>query len=379
MSDCDFPLIREYLQLGHNVEYYISIVNNKRCGGLFNIKSKQPFHGIVCAKNIPEMQIYANYLDLKRVYAVFRSNKLYDWHNWRVYFQLIRRIRRHKADVIHLDNILGLSECLLYIFIRKSILTVHDPFMHSGEYTHLSELKRKIIFHLTPKLILLNQRQRTAFVNHYHLRNKLILNNYLGAYNCLNFLAKHYPINSTSLNNYILFFGHISPYKGIDILCKAMVEVHDILPELHCIIAGRGTLNFDYSPYKNLSYIHFENRFIESDELIQLITHSLFVVCPYKDATQSGVISSAFAFNKPVLATNVGGIGETVENNRTGILIQANDTTALSNAIIQLIKNKQLLNSLSSNIKNLYTNGERSWKQIAIKNIEFYSKKINIK
>ena len=57
------------------------------------------------------------------------------------------------------------------------------------------------------------------------------------------------------------------------------------------------------------------------DELSALIQESSFVVCPYKDATQSGVVMSAYALKKPVIATRVGGLVEMVEDKKTGLLV----------------------------------------------------------
>ena len=83
----------------------------------------------------------------------------------------------------------------------------------------------------------------------------------------------------------------------------AFVKIHDTYPDVKLIVAGGGEFCFDDSLYKNLDYIEFRHRFIPDTELIDLIKHCKFMVCPYTDATQSGVIMSAFAFNVPVLAT----------------------------------------------------------------------------
>ena len=78
-------------------------------------------------------------------------------------------------------------------------------------------------------------------------------------------------------------------------------------------MAGGGKFHFDVSEYEALDYIGIRNRFIPDDEMVALIKNCAFMVCPYTDATQSGVIMSAFAFNKPVIATDVGGLPEMVK------------------------------------------------------------------
>ena len=115
------------------------------------------------------------------------------------------------------------------------------------------------------------------------------------------------------------------PYKGLDYLLPAMQHVHQQCPDCKLIVAGGGTFHFDITPYHTLSYIDVRNRFIPDSELVALIQHAAFMVCPYTDATQSGVIMSAYAFEKPVIATNVGGLPEMVSHQHYGLIIKERD------------------------------------------------------
>lgn len=120
-----------------------------------------------------------------------------------------------------------------------------------------------------------------------------------------------------------------------------MLKVHSVVPDLTCVIAGKGDLYFNFEPFKKYDFIRLENRFISSEELSWLIENSLFVICPYKDATQSGVVSSAFAMLKPVLATNVGGLGESVLDEVTGRLVPPNNPDLLALTICDMVKINQ--------------------------------------
>ena len=372
-SDCDFPLIKTMQERGDNVLYIIELVNGKTKGGLLKIESKLPNHGIVRADNIKEFKMYAEYIDLNNIYVITRTPRLFDPHNWFTYLKLCRMIRNFNPKVVHSTVILGLSESLLYLFRNKMVLTVHDPFVHSGETSKSLELKRKAAFGLIHKLILLNQKQLSSFVETYRINPKSVFVNSLGVYDCLNFVSSKQKTLKNRRGEYILFFGHISPYKGIDVLCEAMKEVHLALPNMKCIIAGNGRLYFDFEPYKSLGYICLENRYIETAELANLISNSLFVVCPYKDATQSGVVFSSFALSKAIIATNVGGLGESVIDGETGFLIQPNNVQALSQAIISLCKDNQLRCRLEQNITNKYKEGDLSWRAIAERYVKCYN------
>ena len=183
-----------------------------------------------------------------------------------------------------------------------------------------------------------------------------------------------YQSGHINTEKYILFFGQIASNKGLDILFPAMKELHKTHPNIKLIVAGKGKFSFDISPYKNLEYIDIRNHFIPDDALAQLIQHAMFVVCPYIDATQSGVVMSAFAFNKPVVATNVGGFPEQVIHNQFGLIVSPNDIQALTNAMSELCENHNKLLHLQENIRMSYEqNGINSWEKIVSNMIHIYT------
>ena len=374
-SDCEFSLRREYQAKGINVTYFIQIVDGRQCGGLLDLRSYKLPPGIYPALNFKEMKVYEGYINLSNVYFVWRSPNLKDLKNWKVYWRLTQMIRKISPHIVHIAGELGVSESLLYLFRKKMVQTVHDPFMHSGEESRLAEIKRRISFRIVRKLVLLNEKQKNDFIKEYGVPSCNIYINRLGVYTALNYLSACQHKNDVSKEKYILFFGHISQYKGIDTLCEAMMKIHEVIPDLKCVIAGKGDLYFDYSAYKDCDYIILKNHFIDTVELVSLIENSVFTVCPYKDATQSGVVSSSFALAKPVLATNVGGLGESVLDGITGRLISPNNSNLLSETIVDMIQHEDLLISYSKNIKTIFWEGNKSWSAIADKYIQIYETK----
>ena len=146
------------------------------------------------------------------------------------------------------------------------------------------------------------------------------------------------------------------------------------------MVAGGGNYYFDISPYENLDFIEIRNRFIPDEELVALIRNTEFMICPYTDATQSGVIMSAFTFATPVIATRVGGLPDMLGNGRFGKLIGEKDTNALTEAIIDLLEKPDVLQSYKENINKAYSgDGELSWYTIAkqLKNTYEGIKKLN--
>ncbi len=92
---------------------------------------------------------------------------------------------------------------------------------------------------------------------------------------------------------------------------------------------------------------------------------STFVVCPYLDATQSGVVLTAYAFGKPVIATQVGGLPEYVHHGE--------NPDALAEAIIYLLQNPEKRRQMKKAIQQL-AETELSWSRIAEQTVKVYEK-----
>jgi len=126
----------------------------------------------------------------------------------------------------------------------------------------------------------------------------------------------------------LLFFGLIRSYKGLDLLIDAL----SLLDESYqLIIAGESYTSFEkYQQQINTSYarnrIYLLNRYIDDKEVSLLFSATDILVLPYKSATQSGVISIAYHFETPIVATNVGSLKETIEKSNTGIICQPQAT-----------------------------------------------------
>ena len=171
-----------------------------------------------------------------------------------------------------------------------------------------------------------------------------------------------------------MFFGRISPYKGIEYLCEAMRIVRQAVPDAILTIAGGGKMYFDIEPYKQLGYIEVINHYVGMEELAELLSRCTLSVCPYTDATQSGVIMTSFSLCKPIVATNVGGLGEMIDEGKSGLLVPPKDSKALADAIIELLIDKKKLTNMSEYIRQEYEQGDRSWNAIADKYIDYYTK-----
>lgn len=103
------------------------------------------------------------------------------------------------------------------------------------------------------------------------------------------------------IQNYILFFGSIELYKGIDLLLEAYLD-SSIKDRHKLVIAGNGSSFDELMKDKNIIRI---NRFIYNEELAYLFRNSAIVIYPYRSATMSGVLSLAFYFHKRVILSDI--------------------------------------------------------------------------
>ena len=132
-----------------------------------------------------------------------------------------------------------------------------------------------------------------------------------------------------------LFFGFIRDYKGLDLLIDAMAELP---PDHVLVIAGE--------PYGDMRKYHEaiarnglkdrvvdHIRYIADAEVPVFFSAADAVVLPYRSATQSGITAIAYHFGVPVIATDVGGLKEAVEDGRTGIIVPHPDAVDIAQAI----------------------------------------------
>lgn len=175
--------------------------------------------------------------------------------------------------------------------------------------------------------------------------------------------------------NYILFFGLVRDYKGLDLLIEAVHLSEETYNNFDVIVAGE--FYNDEQKYNDLinSYnlknrFHVFAQFIPDDLVPYFFCAADVVVQPYKDATQSGVTQVAYHFNKPMIVTNVGGLPEMVLHGKVGYVVSPNPP-AIAQAIIKFYKeNKEKeFSAMAAIEKNKY-----SWKRMEETIYILYSK-----
>ncbi len=144
-------------------------------------------------------------------------------------------------------------------------------------------------------------------------------------------------------NKYVLFFGFIRAYKGLDLLLEAFADSRIAERKIKLIVAGE--FYGDSAPYMKQiqdsgigDSVILRTDFIPDSEVCNYFCAANLVAQPYKSATQSGVTQIAFHFEKPMLVTNVGGLAEIVPNGKIGYVVDP-DPIAIADAIVDYFDN----------------------------------------
>jgi D-inositol-3-phosphate glycosyltransferase len=179
---------------------------------------------------------------------------------------------------------------------------------------------------------------------------------------------------------YLLFFGFIRAYKGLDLLIKSFADKRLRKKKLKLIIAGE--FYEDDTPYRQLIKLYdlekdviIHDHFISDNKVPLYFSAADLVVQPYKSATQSGVTQIAFHYEKPMLVTDVGGLREIVADKVCGYVVQPQPGD-IAEAIIDYFENER---------EKQFTEGVRkekekfSWDKMTASIIKVYDKCIAAK
>ncbi len=145
---------------------------------------------------------------------------------------------------------------------------------------------------------------------------------------------------------YLLFFGFIRDYKGLDLLINAFADERLRKFPVKLLVAGEYYSNPE--PYLNLIHdnhlddlVVLHTEFISDDQVSLYFSVADMVVQPYKSATQSGVTQIGYHFNKSMLVTNVGGLSEIIPDGKIGYVVEPN-SQAIADALVDFYENDRM-------------------------------------
>ena len=268
------------------------------------------------------------------------------WRLWRL-------LRRERPDILHFQSLLAPRKDLaLFGLCRRlgirPVMTVHNVLPHEtrwGEAAVYGAYYRRsagLIVHSRANAQTLRERfpriraERVAVVPH-------------GNYDQF----RHYEVERAEARRRLglpaagrmaLFLGTLRPYKGFDLFLQAAAAAAPACPEAFFVAAGP-VLYGQQEDYERmvarsgLDAARLEARFAyqSNEDVVAYICASDVVVLPYRHIYQSGVLFMAYSFGRPVLATRVGSFPESVEDGRSGWLVEPGDVQGLAERLVRVL------------------------------------------
>jgi len=307
--------------------------------------------------------------------------------------RLLYLLRRWKPDIIHFQWLP--FPAVDGFFLRRFskicplVLTVHDtePF-HGAPSSRLQLMGLVPAFKRFDHYIVHTQYSKKALVSQLGLleeRISIIPHGVFTYYRGLvNDLAKSCRISQLAGKKRILFFGVLKPYKGVDILLEAFSHLPQPMAK-ETILQIVGYPKMAVKPLKALAHrlnigdrVLWDLRFVEEVDVAAYFSQADVVVLPYRRIDQSGVLMTALAFGKPIVASRVGGFVEIIKNGIHGFLVEPGDPEALARVLACVLGDDELRARIAGAVERLVSE-ELSWDNIAKRTVCLYQDIVKVK
>ena len=310
-------------------------------------------------------------------------------------FNLLLKPVKHKVDIIHTHVGNPISDLAGYIYIKRnkkvpSIVTYHGDgsegigsfIRNIGVSVYNKHLIDKILYRadviISPSEHYIDE---SRFLGEY--RDKIVvIPNGIEIEDFDISLSKEQCKEKLGLppdKNTILFVGNLIPYKGPDVLVKAMPMIVEEVPDVELMFVGGGRMRAGMEELsKKLGvekYVKFAG-FVEAS-LKPLYYKAADVFClPSTMSTESfGIVNlEAMACSIPIVASAIGGVPDVIKDGENGLLVPPSDSGSLADAIIYLLENKDVRKNMGKNGRKKAEN--YSWKMIADETAKVYGRYI---
>jgi len=317
--------------------------------------------------------------DEKENYTIYRDISVINPFSW------LRTAFRIKGDIVHfqwgiplLAIIFVVISVILKFKRKKIIVTAHNVLSHETKW--YDKLLSRLFFKFVDHFIVHSSSNSIQMQEIFRIHEKKIS---IIPHGPLNFFktSKKIDIKKAKMDLKIpensivlLFFGSIRAYKGLDILIKAFSEILLENKNVYLLIVGYPWEN--WNKYAKLidecncnANVRKILEFIPSENIEKFFSVADLVVLPYKHfMAQSGVASTAVAFLKPMIVTDVGGLKDLVLDDRC--ISQKNNVYDLKKKIEAIIYNPKLIEKIKNDVKII--SEKISWPKVVEKTVKLY-------
>jgi len=270
---------------------------------------------------------------------------------------LWRGLRGFRADVVHIQETRDPFTNTILSRLRDPavVLTVHDAEPHPGETPKgYDALKRRMfaVRRRADRIICHSQAVRSQLLQlQPELDPKRVS---VVLHPAIEYMLRWRRPEYVERPGTILFFGRIHVYKGIAVLLEAWKRIREACPEARLVVAGQGP---DLAKHRSEIVADPRCELIEcvvpTQEVSRLFAEASVIAFPYIEASQSGALAIAIAFEKPVVVSRVGGLPEMVQDGRSGLVVPPRDPQALADALIRVLQDEPLRREMQAGAAEL--------------------------
>ncbi|MGO8837361.1 MAG: glycosyltransferase family 4 protein [Limisphaerales bacterium] len=311
------------------------------------------------------------------------------------YVRLIRYAATAEPRIFHVlwNNKFQLFDrtvLMLYyrLLNRRIVLTAHNVNAAKRDLTDtvINRFSLRIQYHLAHHIFVHTERMKNDLTTDFALPAERVsvipfgINNTLPRTGINGQQAKQ-ALGVNDGQKIMLFFGRITPYKGLEYLIAALAEISKINPHYRLIIAGPIK---NCNGYWNQIQEAIESKgmrnqvierigFIPDDKVEQFFKAADVAILPYTDIFQSGVLFLAYSFGVPVIVTDVGSLKEDIIEGKTGFVSRARDSHDLAKTI-EAYFSSELFKKPEQRQREIqaYANDRYSWKKVAERTKQVY-------
>lgn len=262
----------------------------------------------------------------------------------------------------------------------RIVHTVHNILPHDTGRTH--EAAYREAYRLADGLICHTRETRRTLIDHFDVASSSITVIPHGVLTRRDWSGTRHEarqrIQATDEETVVLFFGRIRKYKGCRFLLNAWKQLADQTDNARLILAGSGPADLLDDIRQQIATLGLEASvethlyFVPDDELALLVEAADVLVYPYKAITQSGALLLGMQSETAIVATQVGGIAETLRDDATGLLVEYGDEDALAGALAALVSDPARRSQLARRAKH-DAETAFAWDTIAEQTLRWYA------
>lgn len=315
----------------------------------------------------------------------------------RFYFLLVKYAYKTDSKLFHiqwLNKFIYFDRTFLLLYYKilgkKLIFTAHN--VNAGQRDRnnslMNRLTLKFMYKIFDKIIVHTNKMRYQLIKDFNIdENKVIaipygINNVVYKSDLTRLQArKKFQLKSDMKT--LLFFGYITPYKGLEYLILALAKLKEDINDFKLIIAGKIDINCE-KYWGNILKIIEENDvwdyiiqkigFVPDEDIEIYFKAADVLILPYDFIFQSGPLFMSYNFGLPVIATDVGSFKDDVIEGKTGFICRPKDHNDLANKINYYFRSDLFKDLETNRIKIIkYASEKYSWRKIGARTYAIYT------